>query len=243
MEPKPIPKTALVMVVKDEAPRLRNLLPVVKPWFEQIVIGVQDSTDETLALAEAVTPYVVRDRPRGFGDASFPKVQKLVTEKFSFRLDADETPTRALLESLLVAARFCEDENYGGLWIPFRSWIEDAEWEQPHSHLRYWLSKYEWPPHLHSRPDPHRQHFWSTGFIEHRKSLDEHVTGYLGYLMAGAGNQGWTDHNRLMIRSAVEGTAARKGWADIESREWWPTVLAEIYGGQRPTGPAPVAEP
>ena len=243
MEPKPIPKTALVMVVCNEEPRLRALLPYVRPWFEQIVIGVQDSTDNTYAVAESLTPYVVTDRRQGFGDATYPKVQARVTTEWSFRLDGDEMPTRALLESLSSAARYCEDNALDGLWIPFRSWIEDLEWEQPHSHLRFWKSKIEWPPFLHSRPATEKTQVWHTGFVEHRKSLDEHIEGYLGYLEAGRRNPTHTEHNKVMIRAAVEGIAQIKGWADVEAREWWPTVLTDVYGGQRPTGPVPVAEP
>ncbi len=231
------------MVVRNEGHRLRDLLTFVRPWFEQIVIGVQDSDDDTLSIAVDMSPYVVRDRARGFGDATYPEVQRLVTQKWCFRLDGDERPTSELLESLSGAARYCEDRALDGLWIPFRSWIDDMEWEQPHSHLRFWANRIIWPPTLHSRPMTEKTDFWPTGYIEHRKSLDEHVQGYLGYLEAGRGNLGWTEHNKLMIRSAIAGAIGKRGREYVEGHEWWPEVLSKVYGGQRPTGPVPVAEP
>lgn len=243
MKTEPIVDTTLTMVVRNEAHRLDTLLPYLRPWFEEIVVGVQDSDDETLGIAESLATKVVRDRPRGFGDATMPKVQRAVTRTWCLRIDADERPTEDLLTSLRNAGRYCVDNGLDGLWLPFRSWIEDIEWEQPHSHLRFWKRRIEWPPMLHSRPMTERTQVWPTGFVEHRKSLDEHVAGYLGYMEAGRGHVAWTEHNKLMLRAAVEGVAAVRGWADIEDRSWWPMVLSIIYGGRRPAEPAPIPEP
>lgn len=239
----PLVDTALVMVVRNEAHHLDTLLPYLRPWFEQVVIGVQDSDDETLAMVERLATTVVTDRPRGFGDATFPQVQRAVSRAWCLRIDADERPTEPLLESLENASRYCEDRSLDGLWLPFRSWIEGVEWEQPHHHLRFWRNRIEWPPYLHSRPKTERTQFWSSGFIEHRKTLDEHVLGYLGYLAAGRDDQGVTAHNLRMIESAVEGFASASGWEAVESRLWWPEVLATVYDGRRPAGPAPSPEP
>lgn len=239
-----VDNTTLVMVVRNEMPRLEQLLVDLKPWFEEIVIGVQDSTDDTLAVAQRYATMVVTDQARGFGDATYPLVQRAVTRRWAFRLDGDERPTEDLLISLAKAGRYCEDNGLGGLWIPFRSWIEDVEWEQPHAHLRFWDNRWAWPPTLHSRPNPDRTEQWPIGFIEHRKSLDEHVEGYLGYLAAGRGNVGWDAHNLLMLRSAIEGTGVPAlGWDEIEQRPWWPEVLRVVYNGQRPSGPVPSPEP
>lgn len=233
----------LTMVVRDEAHRLDELLLYLRPWFDEIVVGVQDSTDATHEIALRRADKVVTDRARGFGDATFPRVQKVVTKPWCFRLDGDERPTEDLLESLRGAAAYCVDRSLDGLWIPFRSWIEEMEWDQPHSHLRFWANRIIWPPMLHSRPMTERTEFWPTGHIEHRKSLDEHIAGYLGYLEAGRGNADWTEHNRLMMRAAVEGAAALRGWEDIEVRHWWPEVLQSVYEGRRPAGPVPQPQP
>jgi len=243
MTPSPIDNTALVMVVHNEENHLRTLLPYLRPWFSEIVIGVQDSTDETPDLAKQYADVVVPDICHGYGDATLPMVQQRVTRTWCLRVDADERPQRRLLESLHEAPAYCLERNLDGLWLPFRSWIDGVEWKQPHNHLRFWANRVIWPSSLHSRPMTDATESWPIGFMEHKKTLDEHVVGYLTYLAKSGQNAGWIDHNMLQLRSAIANGVGNHGWADIESRPWWPDALAAVYGGNHPGGREDVPPP
>lgn len=226
------------MVLWNEGHRIEALIERMRPYFSTVAIVVQASTDDTLPLAKRLADVVVEDQHRGFGDASFgPLLLPQVKTPWTFKVDGDEMPTIELLDSLGQAAQYAEQEHKDGVWIRFRSWIEDLEWEAKHSHLRLFKTSLGWPATLHSRPPTEKVLFWEDGWIEHRKSLDEHVRGYLSYLKVGQGNQSWTDHNRSMIWHACVGTADRKGWPFVESHEWWPEVRDTIFPGGVPETP------
>lgn len=219
---------SLAMVLWNEAHRIRPLLERVAPFFSAIAVGVQDSTDNTASIVSEFTDLVVTDSFRGFGDATFgPKVLPLVRAPWTLKIDGDEMPTVELLESLGDCV--AEIGSKDGAWLRFRSWIEDEEWEAYHSHLRLFRTSLGWPATLHSRPMTEKTIEWSVGWIEHRKSLDEHVRGYLEYLKRSDGNPGWVQHNTEMIWHACVGTARTRGWAHVQAHEWWPEVQATVF--------------
>ena len=227
------------MVLWNEAHRIEPLIARLRPYFEVIAVGVQASTDGTAQLAHDLADIVVTDEWRGYGDATFgPLVLPKVQTPWTFKIDGDELPTEELLQSLPDAVKTASAEGRDGAWIKFRSWIEDAEWEVPHSHLRLFQTRLGWPGTLHSRPNTENTLNWPIGWIEHRKSLDEHVRGYLEYLRVGRGNRGWDEHNRLMIEGACAGTAERKGWAFVQSFDWWPEVLTTVFNDRLPADTA-----
>ena len=231
----------LVMVVCNEAHRLEALLQHVRPHFDHIVIGVQESTDSTREIVERYADVLVDDKRHGFGDASFPLVQRRVETDWAFRVDADEWPTDELLEALpsVLEAASAHD----GVWIPFRSWVEGVEWEVPHSHMRLWRNRLQWPPKLHSRPATKQEFQCRTGYILHTKTLDEHVRGYLDYLAVSGDNQSWIHHNLVMIAAACRGSAGAKGWDFVRSHEWWPVVAERVFHGEDPAIVEAPAEP
>lgn len=224
----------LVMVVCNEAHRLEPLLEHLRPYFKNVIIGVQKSDDGTREIVERYADEIVDDKRHGYGDASLPLVQRRVRTVWNFRVDADEWPIPPLLEDLPNAVRHAEERELHGLWIPFRSWIERVEWEVPHSHLRLWRNRIRWPSTLHSRPMTSKTEFWKTGFIYHQKTLDEHIRGYLEYLRVSGDNQRWIEHNVAMMEAACRGSAERYGWDFVESHTWWPEVKERVFRGADP---------
>lgn len=230
------------MVLRNEGQRIAPLVGRLRTAFEVIVIGVQEGDDDTEAQARVLADRCVVTPAHGFGDATFgPNVLPLVQTPWTFKVDGDEMPTPDLLASINDAVSQAESERRDGVWIPFRSWIDDIEWEQRHSHLRLFRTRLGWPASLHSRPmtDNVNHLPYERGWIEHRKSLDEHVRGYLTYLRVGRGNAGWDSHNTAMIYHACVGTAAVKGWDYVRAFAWWPDVRAVAFGGTEPAEPAP----
>ena len=233
----PYEDITFAIVVWNDAKRLGKLLEYVRPWFKTLAVAVQESPDDTLAVAQELADIVVTDQHRGYGDFTFgPMLQPKITTRWTFKVDADEWPTEQLLDVLGGLTVLCDETRTRGAWVPFRSWVEDVEWEEQHAHLRLWHNNIQWPWTLHSRPmieDTVQGLRWEdVGCIEHRRSLDEMMRGYLEYYRIGRGNKGWDSHNKLMMRSACEGTAEHRGWDYVKSYEWWPEVEKIAFDGK-----------
>lgn len=226
----PYEHITFTMVVWNDAERAEKLLKKVRPYFESLVVGVQESPDDTLAVASKYADVVVQDGHHGYGDATYgPLVLPRVRTWWAFKLDADEWPSDDLLGSLSNATYYADHVKHTqAVWIPFRSSVDGIEYEEQHSHLRLFHQSAGWPASLHSRPPIEDGILWSKGHIRHDRSLDEMVRDYLSYLEVGRGNTQHTEHNEMMIRSACGGTAAKKGWEYVKSHEWWPQVAAIV---------------
>jgi hypothetical protein len=229
----PYTHISLVLVVHNEEKRLPPLLRYLRPYFEQIVVGVQRSDDRTRNIAVEYADRVVDDVCHGYGDATMPSVQSQVRSRWAFRVDADEWPSEGLLDSLSSATLYAEQRGLDGLWIPYRSWIDGYEWQTKHSHLRLWMNRIPWPNTLHSRPMTNRTVLWDHGYIAHKRTLTEVVMGYIGYWEIGRGNASWEEHNRSMMWHAIMGTAEQRGWDYVRAFPWWPEAEAILAtGGQ-----------
>lgn len=230
------------LVLHNEEPRAERLLATLRPHFATMIVGVQRSTDRTREIAAAFADVVVDDELHGFGDATFgPRVLPRVVTEWSFKVDGDEMPTDTLLANLGGAVAVAEAERRDGVWVPFRSWVDDIEWTEHHEHLRLFRTKIGWPGTLHSRPMTDNTNHLSMdqGWIEHRKSLDEHVRGYLIYLAKSGDHAGWINHNKDMIWHACAGTAEVKGWDYVKAHPWWPEVEAVVFASRNHQVPTP----
>ena len=223
------------MVAWNEAPRLKPLLKHLRPYFKNIIVGVQKSDDATAAIAELYADVTVLDGHRGYGDATFgPKVLPKVPTEWTFKVDADEWPDDALLNTLGAAIADAEFNNFEGMWIPFRSAVDGIEYTEQHGHLRLFKTALGWPDTLHSRPMTENTGYWPHGYIRHDRTLDEMMQDYLRYWDIGRGQSSWEEHNRLMMYHACSGTAASKGWDYVRSFPWWPQVQAVAFRHESP---------
>jgi hypothetical protein len=231
----PYTHIAFCVVAWNESGRLGRLLARVRPYFAHLIVGVQQSDDDTLLHAERWADDVVEDKHHGFGDATFgPKLLPRVAEPWVVKVDADEWPSDDLLDSLSNATWYAENVAHTrGVWLPFRSSVDGVEYEEQHAHLRLFHAAAGWPPLLHSRPPIEDGILWQTGHIRHDRTLDELVQDYLRYLEKGKGNAGWTAHNKMMIRSACEGTATVKGWDYVRAFPWW-SQAQKAFGLDKP---------
>jgi len=232
----PYTHITFTLVAWNEEARLPALLARVRPVFSRLIVGVQESDDDTLAIARAYADVVIEDAHQGYGDATYPKLQERVETPWTFKLDADEWPSDDLLVSLSHATWTCQYHERDGAWIPFHSWVEGVEYTEQHAHLRLYRTVYAWPGMLHSRPSVNDQKaiLWKHGHIDHARSLDEMMQDYLRYWDAGQGNRGWEDHNRLMMYHACTGSAARYGWEYVRSFPWWPRVESIAFVEEQP---------
>ena len=233
--PRPHPEVSLLTVAYNEEERIGHLIEVLKPYFDRTVFCVQESTDRTLDICRELLnrpgDTVLTDAHWGHGDKSFPRMVSAAMTRWCFVVSCDEMPDSVLLDSISTAIAVTESEmlHNEGIWVPFRSWIDDIETEGDFGHLRIFRRSVGWPDTLHSRPMTSKSIWWPHGYIAHRRSLDEMMIDYLSYFERGRGNLGWEKHNRAMMNDACAFVAAVKGWAYVMQYPWWDRVR-EITG-------------
>lgn len=225
----------------NEEARLGPLLDEMSRWFGSMVVGVQESTDETLRIAEALanraTDQVIREPHLGFGDASMPRLVRAARTPWVFVLAADEWPNDELLASLGTCTAYADRGGFDGVWLPFESITEGIKAADTQSgHLRLFRRSLGWPETLHSRPSAKRDLWWPFGHVTHERSLDEMMRDYLRYFEIGRGNPAWEAHNRLMMHDACAVIAQHRGWAFVQAFEWWPAVRDLVFEGKEPDG-------
>lgn len=223
-----------VVVAWNEQRRIGSLLGLLKRWFEHLVVGVQESTDSTLKIAESLLTrpgdLLLREPHHGTGDASMPRLIGAVDTRWAFVVACDERPNKALLESLGSAMAYADHERADALWIGFTSITEGIRAKDTQSgHLRLFHARLGWPRTMHSRPQGRRELWWPYGRIIHKRSIDEMMVDYLRYFELGRGNAQWEAHNRLMMHDACVAVAARYGWDTVTAHEWWPAVKAIAF--------------
>lgn len=234
----PYSDCSAVMVAWNEEERMASLIDLFHQWFTRTVIGVQESSDTTLAIAKSMArsdDQVIEEPHFGFGDASMPRLVNAVRTPWVFVVAADEWPSTDLLESLWSATAYAQQDHIDGIWIPFRSMTDGIEAPDTQAgHLRLFKRDLGWPSTMHSRPKTENDMWWPFGHILHTRSLDEMVRDYLRIWAIGKDSSQWRRHNELMLHDACVGVAAHKGWDYVKSHEWWPEVQGVAFGGHDP---------
>ena len=222
----------------NEEPRLRTLLELVRPWFTNMVVGVQRSDDATLEIAKGIADIVVEDQHHGVAEPTFSKVLQKVRTPWVFIVSGDELPSEDLLGSFQAMLDFtttAPNLRTDGFWIHFRSTIDDHDFtSEQDGHTRVFKSNLRWPTTMHSGPQASSVAVWNTGYITHARSLDEMVHDYLRYFEKGRGNKQWEAHNSMMMREACRGVARYRGWEYVQSYDWWATVEAVAFTNEQP---------
>jgi hypothetical protein len=237
--PHPYTDVTLLVVAWNESERIGKLLEYLKEYFVHSVVCVQESSDDTFAIAASVmnrlTDKVITDRHWGHGDASFPRMVKATDTKWAFVVSCDEWPTRELLDSMWTAIAVAQqhEKTEEAVWFPFHSWIDDLPASES-GHLRLFQKRVGWPNTLHSRPATHHAIYWPYGAFEHRRSLDEMVRDYLSYYKVGRGHESWDAHNLAQLRGTCEFVATHKGWDYVTAFDWWPEVKDLAFGEEKP---------
>ena len=221
--------------------RVGNLLEYVRPWFKHVVVGVQDSPDNTLMVAKQYADLVVPDKWRGRGDPTIQKVLNKVRTKWVFLISDDEWPTESLLYSFQDLAESLVSHKKDGAWVHFVSTIDDINFtREQDEHLRLFETKIGWPSSQHARPMTSNTLRWrpdDEAYVRHDRSLDEMITDYVRRYKIGIKERASSqqmEHNRRMMRGACGAIADHKGWDYVKSFAWWPEVVEHAYGGKSP---------
>lgn len=244
---RPFEEISFVGVAWNEAERAPDLLALAHEWFTHTVVGVQESTDGTLAIAREIlnrkSDQIIEHPHYGFGDRSMPDLIRSAETDWVFVLAFDELPELELLKSLMSAVALAERIRVDAWWVPFASFVEGIEYTEQHGHLRLFKRRLGWPEGLHSRPAGKNEAWWPFGKIVHTRSLDEMMWDYLRYYQLGKGNRSWEAHNTLMMHDACASVADRFGWDYVMQHDWWPQVARiaftkEELNGRSESGPS-----
>jgi len=108
---------SLHLLVKNEAAFLPKLLRYISPWVDEIIVGDTGSTDDSVEIARRFTDKVYQIHlGNSFGVARNLLLSKAKRE-WILHIDADEWPTKTLLEWLAHFVSTRTSTLYGGVSV------------------------------------------------------------------------------------------------------------------------------
>ena len=244
--PAPIRATA-VSVVWREAHRIEPLVARLAERFDEVVVVVQDSPDDTLAICKRVLTgdrhHVVEDKWRGGGDFSMPLALSYVTNEWAFVISGDEWPDDELLASMPNAITTMETNGNSGAFIEFSEYIDGVEYVEHGRHVRLFRAAGGWEARHHSAAPHENTIQWKVGHIVHTRTLDDVFSDYLRKLTMMENEA--TDpaasefernrasqlvaHNVNTLFNVSNLIAAAKGWRHVWASPQWSEVERRVF--------------
>lgn len=166
---------ALNMLILNEERLLRNLLPYVKPWVDQMVFIIDNrSEDLSHMICAAHSPYVYRvDLNMDFGHARNIGVQHSEMP-WVFQIDADEWPNEYLLRWMREYLPRAPLDEHGVLTLHENLIDGKPIGERTHEwHLRLFRRQHYYVKKLHEYPSVP---FWRCGFAPKDAMILHHKT-------------------------------------------------------------------
>lgn len=127
---------SVVIVAKNEAANLPRCLASVRGWTAEIVVALNDTTDESEKIAQDFAARVVRLPWQGYRDTKNAALA-LAAHPWVLSLDADEEVSPPLRESLTAFFARADRENFSGARFPRMVWFIDR-----------WIRHGDWYPDL-----------------------------------------------------------------------------------------------
>ena len=133
--PAPLP-ISVVIVAKNEAHNLPRCLASVQGWAAEIVVALNDTTDESETVAKGFGARVTRLAWQGYRDTKNAALA-LASNPWVLSLDADEEVSPSLRESLTAFFARADREDFSGARFPRKVWFIDR-----------WITHGDWYPDL-----------------------------------------------------------------------------------------------
>lgn len=90
----------LMVIVRNAEKNLRKLIEYHRPYFKEILVAVQDSTDGTYAVASEMADVAIKRRAKGFVEPDRNYVASMANNEFVLMLDDDELLSKEALQNL-----------------------------------------------------------------------------------------------------------------------------------------------
>ena len=125
---------SVVVIARNEARNLPRCLGSVRSWVSDIVVVLNDTTDESESIART-TGARVEQRPwRGFRDSK-NEALTLARERWVLSLDADEEVSAELRERIHAFFAQSDHDQFAGARFPRKVWFIDR-----------WITHGDWYP-------------------------------------------------------------------------------------------------
>lgn len=148
---------SVVVVARNEARNLPRCLASVHGWVSEIVVALNNTTDESAAIAAKFGAQVVTLEWKGFRDTKNAALD-LARFHWALCLDADEEVSLPLRSELERAFRSGNVYRYAGVRFPRKVWFIDR-----------WITHGDWYPDLSLRLVDRRRARWGGDAYVHEK--------------------------------------------------------------------------
>lgn len=129
--PAPI---SVAMIARNEADNLPRCLDSVCGWVAEIVIVINDCTDDTAGIAESYGARVIEHPWTNFRDQKNLSLEHC-TQPWILALDADEAVSPELKDELLAFIRSPQAEEFAAAEFPRKVWL-----------MGRWINHGDWYP-------------------------------------------------------------------------------------------------
>ncbi len=133
MVPDPLP-LSVVIVARNEAGNLPRCLASVRGWVAEMVVVLNDTTDDSRMIAQQYGAVVYETEWRGYRDTKNLGLGK-ATQPWTLALDADEEVSAALRADIEAFVRRGGHEGFAGARFPRKVWFVDR-----------WITHGDWYP-------------------------------------------------------------------------------------------------
>lgn len=154
MAPLPL---SVVIVAKNEAKNLPRCLASVRGWTAEMLVALNDTTDESESVARAAGAVVHHLQWRGYRDTKNDALA-LAREPWVLALDADEEVSPELRAALGAFFARPDRDTFAGARFPRKVWFVDR-----------WITHGDWYPDLSLRLLHRDRARWGGGAVVHEK--------------------------------------------------------------------------
>ena len=148
---------SVVIVARNEAANLPRCLESVQDWVSEIIVALNETTDESEAVAKNLGATVHHVSWQGYRDTKNAAVT-LAHEKWILALDADEEISPTLKREIADFFSRCDATRYAGARCARKVWF-----------LGRWITHGDWYPDYNLRLFNRDQGQWGGDAIVHEK--------------------------------------------------------------------------
>jgi len=152
---------SVVIVARNEAANLRRCLASVHPWAAEIVVALNDTTDDSAEIAAGFGARVHTLSWQGYRDTKNAAIA-LASQPWALCLDADEEVSAALHADIAAFLSHPDLEAFAGARFPRKVWFIDR-----------WITHGDWYPDYNLRLMRRGRARWGGDPFVHEKVICE----------------------------------------------------------------------